>query len=140
MIMDEEVAENSGSKEMRKDIESRAQSAVRRTVIVYPMNGAFNGIGLDAAIFSRMSSKRRIGSSEGKHSILLDLPPQLLLAYRFGKEVHGPSQDHLKPAAKSIEQAEIGKTAAPGVICETDNYVDVGFGAILAACRRSDQR
>src|ERR1700728_1601944 len=90
-------------------------------------------------MFSRMSSKRRIGFLEGNDSIPFNAASQAVFPYGLRNDIHGGLQNFRQSPTERIEPAEIREPFTASLAGQLHHNIDVGIVALLAPCSRPKQ-
>src|SRR4030088_3274245 len=84
-----------------------------------------------------MSSRRRIGLSEGNGQILLDPAFQTILTHRLRYDIDGRTPDGFETAPERVKAPAIGESA--NILRQSDDDIHVGIVPGVAAGNRPDQ-
>src|SRR5579875_2190859 len=91
-------------------------------------------------MFSRMSSRRRSGLSEGKSALALYGATQPLLTDRLGDDIHRMTENVGQAPGQGIDAAEIGESTPRRLLIEAHHHVDIRIVRVIAARHRSENR
>src|SRR3982074_1446762 len=84
-----------------------------------------------------MSSRRRIGLSEGNGQLLRDRAPQTILTHRLGYDIDGTTQDGFETGPELVKASEIGESG--DIFRQSYDDIHVGIVPGVAAGNRPDQ-
>jgi len=85
-----------------------------------------------------MSSRRRVGLSEGNGAVPVDLCLETFLAYRLFDDIDLAAQNAGQAPFEFAQAAEVVETRRRETLAEAHRQIDVA-GEILPACNRSEQ-
>ena len=92
-----------------------------------------------ASAFSMISSRRRIGFSEGNGAVPVDFFLEAFFPNRFLDYVDPAAKNVGQAAFQRIQAADIVQTPLGEILSQTDNHIDI-VSRILTARHRAEQR